>query len=354
MSGIFSSSSGNSTTNSNSQSDPWDVTIPFLSQFIKDLDSTRSLAGPTGDQLDAFAQLKQRAAGGNPYAPAIGALATDQLGGVPSRSGAVTSAYDALKAQLGDVASGKNLDIMSNPQIQAMLANVGNDAQNRVNSLFAAAGRPISGNVAGQVAMGKGITEAQLPILFNEYARQQGRTDAAARDLNTAGTSAATTAQGLDANALAGRAAGVDTAGKAIDAANYGDNTILNLDQQLKSMPTTDLANYESLLLPVSGLGGQQQGTSNTKSSQTGFSLGASLFSDERVKDNIEKVGETDDGQPIYRFQYKGDPTWHMGLIAQEVEKVKPDAVGEAGGIKTVNIKRATDGAVKAEKKGAY
>ncbi len=68
------------------------------------------------------------------------------------------------------------------------------------------------------------------------------------------------------------------------------------------------------------------------------------MMSDKRAKTDIEKVGETNDGQPIYRFRYKGDPhgTVHMGLMAQEVEKSHPEAVHEAGGLKMVDYDAAT------------
>lgn len=69
---------------------------------------------------------------------------------------------------------------------------------------------------------------------------------------------------------------------------------------------------------------------------------GASLFSDERIKTDKRRVGKTDEGMPIYTFRYKGDPTTHMGLMAQDVEETKPDAVGEVGGIKTVDYAKAT------------
>jgi hypothetical protein len=68
-------------------------------------------------------------------------------------------------------------------------------------------------------------------------------------------------------------------------------------------------------------------------------------FSDERVKENIEKVGKTFDGQHIYRFNYRGNPMTQIGLIAQDVEQKHPDAVGESGGVKTVNYSDATDDA---------
>lgn len=44
-------------------------------------------------------------------------------------------------------------------------------------------------------------------------------------------------------------------------------------------------------------------------------------FSDERLKENIEEVGETKSGQPIYTYNYKGDETPQMGVMAQETPK---------------------------------
>ena len=59
--------------------------------------------------------------------------------------------------------------------------------------------------------------------------------------------------------------------------------------------------------------------------------------SDERVKDDVTPVGKLDNGLPVYTFRYKGDPITRLGLVAQDVEKVKPEAVREVGGVKTVN-----------------
>lgn len=60
-------------------------------------------------------------------------------------------------------------------------------------------------------------------------------------------------------------------------------------------------------------------------------------FSDRRVKKDIKKVGKTDDGLPIYTYKYKGQNKTQMGVMAQDVEKKKPGAVHEVGGIKMVN-----------------
>jgi hypothetical protein len=53
----------------------------------------------------------------------------------------------------------------------------------------------------------------------------------------------------------------------------------------------------------------------------------ASSGSDERLKSNKRRVGETDEGTPIYTYNFKGDPHTRMGVMAQELRKKRPDAV---------------------------
>lgn len=85
-------------------------------------------------------------------------------------------------------------------------------------------------------------------------------------------------------------------------------------------------------------------GTGALSGSTTTTTQPSSMFSDRRLKHDIRKIGETDDGQPIYKFKYKGDPKeqTHIGLMAQEVEKKHPEAVGLSGGYKTVDYDKAT------------
>jgi hypothetical protein len=61
--------------------------------------------------------------------------------------------------------------------------------------------------------------------------------------------------------------------------------------------------------------------------------------SDIRIKENIVQVGRLKNGLPIYQFNYIFDPDGipRIGLMAQDVEKVHPEAVGEINGIKHVN-----------------
>lgn len=71
-------------------------------------------------------------------------------------------------------------------------------------------------------------------------------------------------------------------------------------------------------------------------------SAGIFKFSDRRLKKDIKKIGKTDDGQNLYSYRYKGSDEPQIGLMAQEVEKKRPDAVMTApSGYKAVNYDKA-------------
>jgi Transglycosylase SLT domain/Chaperone of endosialidase len=84
------------------------------------------------------------------------------------------------------------------------------------------------------------------------------------------------------------------------------------------------------------------EGTGALSGSTTTTTQPAPFFSDERLKDDKEVIGKTFDGQPIYKFKYKGDDRTQIGLMAQDVEKKHPEAVGLAAGYKTVDYDSAT------------
>lgn len=61
-------------------------------------------------------------------------------------------------------------------------------------------------------------------------------------------------------------------------------------------------------------------------------------FSDDRLKDEIELLHRREDGIGIYKFKYLGDGLLYMGVLASEVEKIKPDAVWvDANGFRRVD-----------------
>lgn len=58
-----------------------------------------------------------------------------------------------------------------------------------------------------------------------------------------------------------------------------------------------------------------------------GWAYGGFKGSDIRLKTDISKVGQTDSGIPVYLYRYKDSPTFEMGVMAQDVEHIIPEAV---------------------------
>lgn len=84
----------------------------------------------------------------------------------------------------------------------------------------------------------------------------------------------------------------------------------------------------------------QQQATQGTLS---GLAGGAMMFSDRRLKKHIVKLNIDDNGLQKYNFSYiweKTETPDHIGYMADEVEKLYPDAVVEMHGYKVVDYAR--------------
>jgi hypothetical protein len=102
-----------------------------------------------------------------------------------------------------------------------------------------------------------------------------------------------------------------------------------------------------SALMSQGGMGYNGQENQNAQQQQQGNNLMGtlggiaggltSLFSDKRLKKDIKKVGEKN-GHNIYHFKYIDAPekTWE-GVIAQEVERIVPEAIVHIDGYLGVN-----------------
>lgn len=113
-----------------------------------------------------------------------------------------------------------------------------------------------------------------------------------------------------------------------------------------------DLARYNAsgnIWNAIGSLGGMGTSGGGTVGGNAASGLGSgimsalSMFSDERLKEDIEPVGELFDGQKVYKYRYVGSPVFQIGLMAQDVEKTDhAAAVTEIGGYKAVNYDKAT------------
>lgn len=114
------------------------------------------------------------------------------------------------------------------------------------------------------------------------------------------------------------------------------------------NLPTTDYAGLASQGYQNELAAWQQRNQSLNQALGGMFGIAGNFikYSDRRLKTDIKKVGKTDDGQNIYAYRYKGDGGMHLGLMAQEVEKTKPEAVSrDAFGFRRVDYSKALQSA---------
>jgi hypothetical protein len=55
--------------------------------------------------------------------------------------------------------------------------------------------------------------------------------------------------------------------------------------------------------------------------------MGASLFSDDALKEDVTLLRRREDGIGVYRFRYTGSNEFFEGAMASDVERLRPDAI---------------------------
>lgn len=290
-----------------SRADPWAPVQPYLLQGAKDASALYNAGGfkidPYGGQMVAgYDPMKAQADAGvqSAYGNAMGMAGQGQA--------ALTAAMDPNARSQG---------------WGQVVQNTINSIMPGINSSFAGSGMTGSGLHAQNLA--KGLSAGVADVENQAYQRGMDRSLQAAGMLpQMAGM------QFGAADAL--RAAGDDRQQQA----QQEISADVLRDQQGKTAQLDAIQNYLSLM---SGMGGQFGTQTQTQSQKMGlmgmlgFGLQAAplLFSDRRLKEDIRKVGKTDDGLPVYTYRYKGNPTVHMGVMAQEAQKKKPGAVHKVG-----------------------
>jgi len=338
MGGSSSPQQSSQTSNSNSTSGPNPVIAPRLGQLT--------------DQLWSWY-------GANPAAPAYYPDGT-----VAAQSGQTQAANQALynrgltglgsgidtasRGQIADTLGGKYLDVGSNPYFQKALSasfqpgveNLTNQILPGIDSKFAGSGRTGSGshfdtNMRAVKDLEQTQSNAAATAAQGQYDAERGRQYQALNYLPTM--------QGMDYQNLTAQAqAGANTdayAQRKLD----DSNAKYKYDQTAQADWYTQMAQRMLGMYPGGSTSGNSYSTgmSTPASNGTASALGTGMglaglalqaaplfgFSDERLKDVHARVGMTDDGLPLYLYNYKGDSRPHIGPMAQEVAQVKPDAV---------------------------
>jgi len=302
-----------STSTTTQRNDPYGPSQPFINRGLEDAGALYEAGGfridpYAGDLVadrDPLSMAAYNAAGG---------VAGGALGSANAAQGALTRAMDPnVRSQYTD----------------QLVQNTIDRIMPGINSSFAGSGMSGSGLHAQNLA--SGVSSGVAGVLDNAW--QQGEN----RALQAAGM-----VPGIN-NSAYGALGFLDSMGRGNQQQTQSEiNAAVLQDQQNQ---TADLNAIQDYLALTSGVGGMF-GVQSSRQSQSpgllgmlGFGLQAAplMFSDRRLKENVKKVGKTDDGLNVYTYNYRGNPMRHMGVMAQEVEKVKPEAVGLIGGFKAVD-----------------
>jgi hypothetical protein len=133
-------------------------------------------------------------------------------------------------------------------------------------------------------------------------------------------------------------AAGVGTAGMQTGARVSGLYGDIGAAQAGKSLAQGQ-AFANVLNLPAQFLGAQYGATAGRAGTAMTPGL-QNIFSDIRLKKNIQRIGTRSDGLGVYEFEYTWGGGRQIGLMAQEVLGIYPDAVGQSGGYLTVDYSK--------------
>lgn len=333
----------------------------MLNSVLGTLGSTST--APTAAQTAGTNQLVTNAQNAPDFSGAATTVANNLLsgGGSNNYAGILNNGYSQLQSELNPIASGSQIG--ADDALQPELNTIGNDTTNSVESQFAAAGRSFSPDEAQAIARGTAAGEA--PVEANQYNTDVANQLAAAGTLNTAAGNTASGLNTLNQTQLGNETTGLTAAQAIPGILNQNANSLISAGTAQQNLPYSGITSLESLLLPIAGAGSQSTGTSSGTTTQEtsptsnilGGLLGGAgilgvlqkqgLLSDVRTKEDIRHVGILNDGQPIFRYNYKSDPSKvvHIGLLAQNVEKDNPtaDAVHDVGGIKFVDYGAATE-----------
>jgi hypothetical protein len=88
---------------------------------------------------------------------------------------------------------------------------------------------------------------------------------------------------------------------------------------------TTQTGGGQSVAGQVAGLG------------MAGAGIAGLAMSERRLKRDIKALGRKLAGAPLYFFRYIWSPDWHIGAMADEVERIHPEAVVPINGIQHVD-----------------
>jgi len=332
--------SNSQTTNSSQSSEfaPWAQTIPGLTNIVNQL--SNGGAPTTGAQTSALNTLQ---AGAN-ATPNYGNTASNAVNGLFNTStqpqiGLWNNATNTTNQTLSPYLSADYTNPMNTPGFSQALGTLNQDITNQVNGQFAAAGR--SDSPGNSQALARGLSQGEGQLIANQYNSLVGQQQSAANQYQTNNANTAQGTAALGQIPIQNQLSGITAAGSLPGLYTAPGATQLTAANTAQQQPYENLQLPTSLLAGIAGLGGTSSGTGTSTTTQPvnpwttalGAGLGLYALSDERLKEDIEPVGILFNGLTTYKWRFRGDPSrrTHVGVMAQEAEKVRPDAVVDVG-----------------------
>jgi hypothetical protein len=337
-------------------SNPWAPATPLLQSIISKYGNMST--DVSGGQANALSNLNASAAG-IPNFGSTGASGVQKLFSTDTspQIGMINQGYDTLKANLGDTASGANLNPYETPGFADAINTMTGDITKSVKGVYAGSGRDPSGAGSCAGSLGRGLTQGIAPVIQSQFnTNKQNQMNAAGTLYGASGTTANNITQQGQVP-LTNILQGIQGAGMIPGLYTQPATSQLAAANASQNLP---FQNLQQLLTPALGLGAlgtQSSGTTTQTPANDpmmnilgGVLSGAGLlFSDERLKENIKDVGVLFDGTPVKEYNYVGDSTPQLGMLAQDIERHNQDAdaVVEIGGYKAVNYRKATERAAR-------
>lgn len=350
------SSENTTSTQQSSKTDPYAPTVPLLANEASTIGGISTAVTP--QQQQALGLLTSESNGiPDLSTPATGAVTNNLGASTAPQQGMLSDAYKQYMANTSPLASNTDLNPWDTPGFSDAMGTMSNDITKQVKSTYAGSGRDPTGAGSFAGSLGRGIAQGEAPAIAAQYNSNVGNLENAnAGEMSSANT-ASTGMSNEELSALTAQLGGLAGASSLPGILTQPGSTAYTTANTAYGTPWTNLAPAEAATTGIGAMGGTSSGSGSTTQQTSALTniiglltgaagvAGAVAKSDARLKENIKPVGKLNDGQTIHQYNWKDDPakTPHVGLLAQEVEKVRPDAVHTIGGVKHVDYSKATE-----------
>lgn len=312
------------------KTEPWAEQQPYLKAGFENIGNLLTTEGGApgigGNTLNLSSLAPEFYKGSTVVAPDVATQLAQQM--QVNRGLQGNQAVNAAQNNLAATSRGDFLN--SNPYLDQTFNQAAQQVKNMTSGQFSQAGRYGSGR--HQAVAQEGYNQLANQIYGGNYQNERNRQMQAAGLAPQYGNQDFLNIQGISDVGAQRESTARDYLQEAMDRYYYNQNR-----------PLTAIQTYMDLIQGNYGGTSQQPiyGGSGLGNALGMAASAASIYSalggsDERLKEDIKLLGK-ENGHNIYEFRYKGAPERYIGVMAQEVQKTHPEAIGEFNGYLTVN-----------------